>query len=101
MIYLKTELSHHGVKGMKWGVRKERKMQDKFAKSISDVMYFRNEKSKKAVQKLEKKFKKKYGDDFIKMTAKQMKSGEAAVDLIFKSNGASYYVTADSLIKYK
>ena len=32
MIYISTELSHHGVKGMKWGVRKEKYSKKKEAK---------------------------------------------------------------------
>lgn len=52
MIYYTNELSHHGVKGMKWGVRKQEYAQKRQArkeeKHINKVTKYRNRLSRRA-----------------------------------------------------
>lgn len=42
-MYYESELYHHGVKGMKWGVRKQRRQAKKDAKEYARAKMFYGE----------------------------------------------------------
>ena len=83
MIYYETDyLAHHGVKGMKWGVRKDRyqKKTDRFSRKM-DKQISRNEKRRKNILEARTKNRQKIANKYDRKIGK-LKAKNASSDKI-------------------
>lgn len=85
MTQMSDELYHHGVKGMKWGVRKQRRTENSAARA-----HFKTENSKVTSKKYQKASRKKSLNE-AKLSSTEVKKGRYRVAKVraIKRNAAS------------
>lgn len=91
-------LEHYGVKGMKWGHRKQIRYQEKYAKRLSNYMLDRNERNYKKLQKIDSKYRKANGQNSISMNAVN-RNGQKYVNLGFEGSDTKYTVSGDMIAR--
>lgn len=81
MIYIKKELSHHGVKGMKWGVRKEYKSAGRRNKATGDKRANKSiDKVRNAVRQKDKECELAH-KNHDRIVRESMKTGKSAAEI--------------------
>lgn len=86
-------LAHHGIKGMKWGVRRSQKVLDQLAGRTSkkeDVKKMSDQELRQKINRIQME------QQYSKLTSRQMSAGEKAVrDVLANSakNVATNYTT--------
>lgn len=92
-------LEHFGVKGMRWGHRKQERYQRRYAKYLSDSMLNGgNSRSYNRLKKIDSKYRKANGQNSISMKAIN-KNGQKYVELGFKGTDTKYSVSKDAIAK--